>query len=90
MAWALWLSAPVLVTALAAVLTWLRGRPPRTLRTSATIALHQAYLQALAPAPSTLAQAEQNPPDQAGNAVPGGAGASPGITSAEQAGASPG
>jgi hypothetical protein len=77
MAWALWLSAPVLVTGLAAVLTWLRGRSPRPPRTSDTIALHRAYLDALAPTPSALAPAELEPPDQAGSDIPDGADVQP-------------
>lgn len=47
MAWAVWLAVPVAVTVLAAVWTWLRGRPPRTLDTYEAMQAHADYLDAL-------------------------------------------
>jgi hypothetical protein len=47
--WAIWLAVPVVVTVLAALFLWWRGRPARPLRTAQTISGHQAYLDALAP-----------------------------------------
>jgi hypothetical protein len=46
-AWAAWLSVPLLATVLAAIWTWLRGRPPAPLDTDAAIRAHQRYLDAL-------------------------------------------
>jgi hypothetical protein len=46
-AWAAWLSVPLLATVLAAIWTWLRGRPPAPLDTDAAIRAHQRYLEAL-------------------------------------------
>ncbi|MBV9595016.1 MAG: hypothetical protein JO147_14610 [Actinobacteria bacterium] len=45
--WALWLSAPVAVTLLAAAVLAVRGRPAKPRRTHDVIAEHEAYLQAL-------------------------------------------
>jgi hypothetical protein len=50
LSWAVWLAAPVVVTVLAALILWWRGRPARPLRTAETISGHQAYLDALAAA----------------------------------------
>jgi cytochrome c-type biogenesis protein CcmH/NrfF len=47
MTWALWLAVPVAVTVLAAVFTWLRGRPRRTPGTRDTMRAHDDYLDAL-------------------------------------------
>jgi hypothetical protein len=46
-AWAVWLSIPAAVTALAAVWTWWRGRAAKPPSASETIAAHRAYLDAL-------------------------------------------
>jgi hypothetical protein len=50
LSWAMWLAAPVVVTLLAALFLWWRGRPERPVRTAQTISGHRAYLEALAPA----------------------------------------
>ncbi|MDT4892937.1 MAG: hypothetical protein QOE97_1972 [Pseudonocardiales bacterium] len=47
MSWALWLAAPLVATALAAIALWLRGRPARVAPTDDAINAHQAYLDAL-------------------------------------------
>ncbi len=47
MAWALWLAVPVVLTLLAALWTWWRGRPARTPGTSQAMAAHEQYLEAL-------------------------------------------
>ncbi|MGH8961496.1 MAG: hypothetical protein ACRDWT_09850 [Jatrophihabitantaceae bacterium] len=47
MAWALWLSVPVVATVLAAVWAWLRGRPARRLDTPESMQAHRDYLDAL-------------------------------------------
>jgi hypothetical protein len=47
MSWAMWLLAPLVPTALAAIALWLRGRPARTAPTDDAIKAHQAYLDAL-------------------------------------------
>ena len=48
MAWALWLAIPVVVTLLAAILSWLRARPARTPDTDEAMRAHGEYLDALA------------------------------------------
>ncbi len=47
MTWALWLSIPVVLTLLAAVLTWVRSRPARALKTHEAMQAHSDYLDAL-------------------------------------------
>jgi hypothetical protein len=47
MAWALWLAAPLVTTALVALATWRRGRPPRLPDSDEAIRAHQDYLDAL-------------------------------------------
>ena len=47
MAWALWLAIPVAVTALAAVASWLRGRPAPALKTDEAMRAHDDFLDAL-------------------------------------------
>jgi hypothetical protein len=47
MAWALWLAAPVAVTALVAVWVWWRGRPVRTPSVADGMRQHDEYLAAL-------------------------------------------
>lgn len=47
MAWALWLAVPVVLTLLAALWTWWRGRPARVPGTSEAMRAHQDYLDAL-------------------------------------------
>jgi hypothetical protein len=47
--WAIWLAVPVMITLLAALFLWWRGRPARPLRTAQTISGHRAYLDALTP-----------------------------------------
>ncbi|MCL2780654.1 MAG: hypothetical protein FWD74_04040 [Actinomycetia bacterium] len=46
-AWAWWLAAPIVATALAAALTWWRGRPRRARSTAESITAHRAFLDAL-------------------------------------------
>jgi cytochrome c-type biogenesis protein CcmH/NrfF len=46
--WALWLAIPVVVTLLAAVLSWLRSRTARALDTDEAMRAHGEYLEALA------------------------------------------
>jgi hypothetical protein len=48
-----WLAAPVVVTALAAVGSWLRGRPRREPGTDETMRDHSEFLAALSRAPRT-------------------------------------
>ncbi len=55
MAWAIWLAVPLAVTLLAALASWLVGRPPRPQRTAQTMAGHRAYLAALAPGRDVVA-----------------------------------
>jgi cytochrome c-type biogenesis protein CcmH/NrfF len=45
--WAVWLSIPVVVTLLAALLTWLRSRPRRVPTTQRAMQAHSEYLDAL-------------------------------------------
>jgi hypothetical protein len=47
MAWALWLAIPVVVTVLAALGSWLRGRPARALKTDESMRAHGDFLDAL-------------------------------------------
>jgi hypothetical protein len=50
MAWAVWLSIPVVATALAALWAWWRGwraRPARPLDTPDAVQAHRDYLEAL-------------------------------------------
>jgi hypothetical protein len=47
MAWALWLSAPVGATVLAALWAWWRARPKRPLGTDEAMQAHRDYLAAL-------------------------------------------
>jgi hypothetical protein len=47
MAWALWLAAPVLVTLVAALWSWWRGRPERVPDTHEAMQAHRDYLDAL-------------------------------------------
>jgi hypothetical protein len=47
MAWALWLTTPVVVTILAALGTWWRGRPQRVPDTDEAMQAHRDYLDAL-------------------------------------------
>jgi Ser/Thr protein kinase RdoA (MazF antagonist) len=42
-----WLAIPVIVTVLAAIITWLRGRPARPLDTDESMRAHGDYLDAL-------------------------------------------
>jgi hypothetical protein len=49
--WAFWLAVPVVVTLLAAVLSWLRARPARPLDTDRAMRAHGDYLDALARTP---------------------------------------
>ncbi len=51
MAWAWWLAAPVLATALVALWFWWRGRPRRQPDTDAAMREHQQFLDALARGP---------------------------------------
>ena len=46
-AWAVWLAVPVLVTLVAALITWLRSRPERELTTAQAMRAHDDYLDAL-------------------------------------------
>ncbi len=63
MAWALWLAVPVVLTLLAALVTWLRARPPREPKgISETVRAHQEFLEALGQAPRR-ADAGSNPDD---------------------------
>lgn len=48
MTWALWLSIPVAVTVLAALVTWVRARPARVPNTDEAMRAHSDYLDALA------------------------------------------
>ncbi|MGI8761223.1 MAG: hypothetical protein ACR2LF_08010 [Jatrophihabitantaceae bacterium] len=48
MAWALWLSAPILATAISAMWAWWRARPRRRLDTPDAMQAHRDYLDALA------------------------------------------
>jgi hypothetical protein len=48
MSWALWLLAPVAVTVLAAIGSWLRSRPARTPNTQQAMQAHGDFLDALA------------------------------------------
>lgn len=48
MTWAVWLAVPVVVTLLAALVTWLRARPRRRPGTRDTMRAHSDYLDALA------------------------------------------
>lgn len=55
MAWVLWLAVPVLAPAVAALLVWWRGRPPRAVDVDAAMKQHQDYLEALVtPARGTI------------------------------------
>lgn len=45
--WALWLLAPLVVPALAAIILWWRGRPPRPATDRESIDGHRQYLDAL-------------------------------------------
>ena len=66
-AWAVWLSIPLLATVLAALWAWVRGRPPAPLDTAAAIRAHQSYLEALTvPARGTARPLR----DEDGGAVP--------------------
>jgi hypothetical protein len=47
MGWALWLLVPVAVTVLAALVSWLRGRPARPLSTRRAMQAHDEFLAAL-------------------------------------------
>jgi hypothetical protein len=47
MGWAVWLSAPVAVTVLAALGSWLRSRPARRLDTQQSMQAHDDFLDAL-------------------------------------------
>lgn len=47
MGWALWLSIPVALTLLAAIVTWLRSRPVRRPTTPEAMQAHADYLDAL-------------------------------------------
>lgn len=47
MAWAFWLAVPVVLTAVVAVLSWVRSRPVRTLDTAGAMREHAGYLDAL-------------------------------------------
>ncbi|MCW2596087.1 MAG: hypothetical protein JWR06_961 [Jatrophihabitans sp.] len=47
MAWAVWLAVPVVATMLAAMWSWLRGRPARKLDTRESMQAHSDYLDAL-------------------------------------------
>jgi hypothetical protein len=46
-AWAVWLSVPLLATLLAALWAWVRGRPEAPLDTEAAITAHRRYLDTL-------------------------------------------
>ena len=45
--WAVWLSIPVAATLLAAVGSWLRARPKKTLTTDEAVRAHGEFLDAL-------------------------------------------
>jgi hypothetical protein len=68
-AWAVWLSIPLLATVLAALWAWVRGRPPAPLNTEAAIDAHRRYLDALsvpargAARPARAEDAEAAPSD---------------------------
>lgn len=47
MAWAVWLAVPVVITLLAALWTWWRGRLARTPGTLEAMRAHRDYLDAL-------------------------------------------
>jgi cytochrome c-type biogenesis protein CcmH/NrfF len=47
MSWALWLLAPVAVTVLAAVASWVRSRPARPPNTEQAMRAHDEFLAAL-------------------------------------------
>jgi hypothetical protein len=47
MSWAVWLLVPVAVTLLAALGSWLRSRPARTLDTPQAMRAHDDFLDAL-------------------------------------------
>ena len=47
MTWALWLSGPVVATLVAAIWSWVRGRPEPLPDTDEAMRAHSAYLQAL-------------------------------------------
>jgi hypothetical protein len=46
-AWAVWLSIPVVVTLLAAMWSWLRSRPAPSPTTNQSMQAHSEYLDAL-------------------------------------------
>jgi hypothetical protein len=48
MAWLLWLSGPALATVVAALWTWIRGRPEPLPDTDEAMQAHARYLEALA------------------------------------------
>jgi cytochrome c-type biogenesis protein CcmH/NrfF len=49
--WVLWLAVPLVVTLIAAAITWLRARPARELTTQQAMRAHGDYLDALTQAP---------------------------------------
>ena len=54
MSWAVWLSFPVVLTVLAAVVSWLRHRPARPPDTARAMQEHVRFLNALEGAVDTL------------------------------------
>jgi len=52
--WAVWLLCPVVLTALAAVVSWLRHRPQRPPDTARAMREHTRFLNALEDAVDTL------------------------------------
>jgi hypothetical protein len=66
-AWAVWLAVPIVVTALAALWAWWRGRPRRAPTVREAMQAHRDYLDALAvPARGTQRPAPAPHPDPAG------------------------
>jgi cytochrome c-type biogenesis protein CcmH/NrfF len=66
--WVLWLAVPVVVTLVAAAITWLRGRPARELTTRQAMRAHDDYLDALTQSPRSkdrgpFALPRTEPPD---------------------------
>ncbi len=69
MAWAVWLAVPIVVTALAALWAWWRGRPRRAPTVREAMQAHRAYLDALAVAAGSEHLAPAPSPKPAGLAT---------------------
>lgn len=62
MAWALWLLIPVAVTVLAALGSWLRGRPARAPNTQQAMRAHGEFLDALSQTARSRNAGPHSPP----------------------------